>query len=305
VIAVGSISSARRMEEPPTRSSLGHASVGALREIISRAGLQSDDCVEKCELRERAAAAIDILDGLGPTPSSELPQTSTKQKVGVHARPDLKGHERPEFNNYARASRVVHHPSLLDEDEIASVHALAASIGPHQIDKAGKISWKTCYLNSGGRFGTDLPALKAKLIQAARDVDASNGWNVLRGVESSKLGVRVAEHHTVGVGGCLPWIHHRDWGSLVTIDVMLSAPGEFEGGTFQTSEVDGSLTAHTGFEYGDALFFISHKPHSACLCPRASNPRIATSSGSHMSYSAPTHARLKACTPASLPMKGA
>ena len=148
-------------------------------------------------------------------------------------------------------------------------------------------------------------ALKAKLIQAARDVDASNGWNVLRGVESSKLGVRVAEHHTVGVGGCLPWIHHRDWGSLVTIDVMLSAPGEYEGGTFQTSEVDGSLTAHTGFEYGDALFFISHKPHSACLCPRASNPRIATSSGSHMSYSAPTHARLKACTPASLPMKGA
>lgn len=261
------------MAEPePSESRLEGASVGALRAIIASAGLRSDDCVEKFELRERAAAAMKILDRSAPAPSSP-PQTTT-QTAGIHARPDLEGHERPEYNDFARASRVAHVPRLLDEKDIASVHALASAVGPHQINKAGKISWKTSYLNSGHRFNTHLPALKAKLIQAARDVDVSNGWNVLSGVESDKLGVRVAEHHTVSVGGCLPWIHHRDWGSLVTIDVMLSSPGDFEGGTFQTSAVDGSLTAHTGFEHGDALIFISHKPHSACLAGRRPLERV-------------------------------
>ena len=54
---------------------------------------------------------------------------------------------------------------------------------------------------------------------------------------------------------------HYDFGSVLTIDVMLSQPGaDFKGGAFQTPEADGSVRAHR-FEYGDALVFVSHKPH--------------------------------------------
>ena len=246
---------------------IASASVGSLKKYIARAGLQSSDCIEKNELTTRAQAAWMLLrsvDGLNELASAAAPRSSDRSSgaAGIHCRPDLKGTEHPAYNDFARASRVQHVEGLLTDDEILSVHALADTVGPHQVNKAGKLNWKTSYLNSMHHFSTHLPALKAKLIQAARDVDARSGWNVLSGVESSKLGVRVAEHHTVGVGGCLPWIHHRDIGSLVTIDVMLSAPEDFEGGRFQTSEVDGTLTSHTGFEHGDALFFISHKPHN-------------------------------------------
>ena len=52
------------------------------------------------------------------------------------------------------------------------MRALADEIGPHQVNKAGKTNWKTCYLNGGHRFSTALPGLKARLIAAARRVDA-------------------------------------------------------------------------------------------------------------------------------------
>eukprot|EP00971_Amphidinium_carterae_P049469 974424-Amphidinium_carterae.1 len=43
---------------------------------------------------------------------------------------------------------------------------------------------------------------------------------------------------------------------------MLSSPGvDFEGGEFCTMESDGSYVEHT-FNCGDAMLFLSHKPHS-------------------------------------------
>ena len=42
--------------------------------------------------------------------------------------------------------------------------------------------------------------------------------------------------------------------------VMLSGRSEYEGGTFQTLEADGELLPHE-FDQGDALVFVSHKPH--------------------------------------------
>jgi hypothetical protein len=54
---------------------------------------------------------------------------------------------------------------------------------------------------------------------------------------------------------------HCDYGSLVTIDLMLSDTSEFDGGMFETLEPDGTLLAHP-FERGDALVLLSHKWHS-------------------------------------------
>ena len=53
---------------------------------------------------------------------------------------------------------------------------------------------------------------------------------------------------------------HCDGGSLVTLDIMFSAPGDFQGGTFVTPEYDGILAKHS-FEQGDLIVFPSHKYH--------------------------------------------
>ena len=54
---------------------------------------------------------------------------------------------------------------------------------------------------------------------------------------------------------------HYDSGSTVTIDIMLSNPGsDYQGGNFQTLELDGELRQYQ-FEEGDALVFVSHKYH--------------------------------------------
>ena len=58
---------------------------------------------------------------------------------------------------------------------------------------------------------------------------------------------------------------------MVTIDVMLSTHGDFEGGEFQTLEADGSMRSYD-FEQGDALVFVSHKPH--CVQPVLRGRRI-------------------------------
>mgnify|MGYP002632737795 CR=1 FL=1 len=81
---------------------------------------------------------------------------------------------------------------------------------------------------------------------------------------------RCVEYHVVEPGGSLPFVHHYDHGSLITIDVMLSHSDEFEGGQFQTLETDGTMVTHA-FEQGDALIFVSHKPH--CVQPVKSGRR--------------------------------
>jgi hypothetical protein len=69
----------------------------------------------------------------------------------------------------------------------------------------------------------------------------------------------------------LPWTHHYDAGSLVTIDAMLSSTDDFEGGAFQTLEPDGELKKHT-FEIGDVMVFQSHKYH--CTLRRIELPLL-------------------------------
>ena len=155
----------------------------------------------------------------------------------------------------AQATRVVRVRNLLSDDELASVHALASDsrLGIEEKRKG----WRTTYLSTDGAFARELPALKAKLIAAARDVDARERWNLLG---TRDYVPRVVEYHVVEPGGSLPHVDHYDAGSLVTIDVMLSDASDFEGAAFQTLEADGTLRPHA-FDRGDAVIFQSHKPH--------------------------------------------
>eukprot|EP00928_Gymnodinium_smaydae_P028499 TRINITY_DN21718_c0_g2_i2.p1 TRINITY_DN21718_c0_g2~~TRINITY_DN21718_c0_g2_i2.p1 ORF type:complete len:751 (+),score=177.28 TRINITY_DN21718_c0_g2_i2:153-2405(+) len=164
-------------------------------------------------------------------------------------------------------------PGLFSEADVAAVRELSESLAAREHRKhASESQWRTRYLHAAGVFRDRLPALLERLESAAVGVDERCGWGLLRGFDVSKLRPRVIEHHIVGPGGALPDPTHFDGGSVLTIDVMLSRPGEdFEGGTFCTAEApDGRLQSHA-FGLGDALVFASHKPH--CVQPVRSGRR--------------------------------
>ena len=182
----------------------------------------------------------------------------------------------------AQRTVAVRVPSLLSTAEVAQLFEVYSAVR----DKCGLVAnkhgntntyggdlasgsndWTTTFLQTDGHFAAMLPWLRTKLIDAAIAVDRDQGWGLLDrpGVP---FAVRVAEVHTVGVGGALPDVDHFDHGSLVTIDVMLSdsAGGAFEGGVLSTVESDGeTLRPAAPFEMGDATVFVSHKHH--CVTP--------------------------------------
>ena len=115
-----------------------------------------------------------------------------------------------------------------------------------------------------------MPALHDRLLRAAREADRDH-WRGAADADRPDVGVlddramvalRSAEYHDVRgkAESALPMHLHGDYGSLVTIDLMLSHSSEYEGGVLQTMEADGNLLDHT-FEQGDALIFLSHKEH--------------------------------------------
>ena len=172
----------------------------------------------------------------------------------------------------AQTTNVVRVPKLLSSDEIDALHQVHARLKP-KLGSAGRTSgnqaaayrqgsWETTYLSTDGHFGREMPELRERLIAAARTVDDAN-WQVLRRAKHEVL-PRCVEYHQVEANGSLPFQHHHDAGSWITIDVMLSDASDFEGGEFSTLECDGTLQQHT-FDKGDALIFVSHKFH--CVAP--------------------------------------
>lgn len=53
------------------------------------------------------------------------------------------------------------------------------------------------------------------------------------------LSIRSVEYHTVLEDGGVAMAQHADYGSLVTVDLLLSDTDAFQGGRFQTLESDG------------------------------------------------------------------
>lgn len=164
----------------------------------------------------------------------------------------------------AQQSVVVRVPAVLSDEEIAAVFALATDLpSSHSYP-----NHDTCILSSAGAFAAALPELRQKLMDVARRVDAEQQWHLLEAVaaageSSQNVTPRVVEMHTARphtVPAALLDEDHYDMGSLITVDVMLSPHGSFEGGAFETLEEDGENQRHR-FERGDALVFVSHKYH--------------------------------------------
>ena len=166
----------------------------------------------------------------------------------------------------AQKSRVVRVKKLLSDDEIQELLECSASLrnscGVNKRDKHGFVQmdgpWDTTYLHTDDQFGQAMPHLKKKILDAVQAADKAE-WGLLEGKEH--VTVRVIEHHKVSKGGGLLQKDHIDYGSLLTLDVMLSDPGDFEGGVFHTVEADGTVQPHE-FAKGDMMLFQSHKYHA-------------------------------------------
>ena len=179
----------------------------------------------------------------------------------------------------AQPLSVVRVRNFFSEDDIRKIFALKAShaaalgtTGRTEGNYAAAYragAWETCYLSTDGLFKSELPQLRTRLLELAYEVDAKHEWHVLSRATEPVV-PRCVELHAVERGGSLPYPEHYDSGSLVTIDVMLSSPGDFEGGQFSTLEADGTMARHP-FEKGDALVFVSHKFH--CVAPVTAGTR--------------------------------
>ncbi|KAG8470340.1 hypothetical protein KFE25_008761 [Diacronema lutheri] len=160
--------------------------------------------------------------------------------------------------------------ALLSPAEIAELHRVATELScPAATEYRGgrgdgSTAWRVLYVHAGGAFQARLPATHAKLRAAAVEADHAGGWGILSGLAPSQWAVRCAEYHTMARSPGLSDPSHFDEGSLVTVDVMLSRPGvDHDGGAFCTRESDGTdrIWGRGSWDQGDALVFVSHKPH--------------------------------------------
>ena len=148
----------------------------------------------------------------------------------------------PRLINLADAQNtpVVRVPGFLQPDEIEALSAaaaqVAASAGEQDIHKrqgAPEGSWSTVFFNH--QLVELLPEIHERLFAAAREADAEH-WRLLDD-ERHELAMRCVEYHSVTKGGGIPMDKHHDFGSLLTLDVMLSEPDvDYEGGEFGTLE---------------------------------------------------------------------
>ncbi|KAJ1627001.1 hypothetical protein T492DRAFT_596211 [Pavlovales sp. CCMP2436] len=180
-------------------------------------------------------------------------------RTPLHAVPDAE----------AEASEVLKIDGLLSAEEVRAVLACTSEADPsavfdrsswsaHLADEAREPHWQVVFLQADHVLQRRLPLIARKLRDAALSADAAH-WNATLGL-GSQLGIRCAELHRQSRGGGLPDPEHRDHGSLITIDVMLSDIGSFEGGSFTTFDADGRRVHHN-FPTGSALVFLSLKRH--------------------------------------------
>lgn len=169
----------------------------------------------------------------------------------------------------AQQSDVVRIPKFLSDDEVEAIHTTALAVGDetkthdlHRRQGAPEGTWLTVFLNH--RLELLLPNIHQRMMDAAREADQVH-WQLLDD-SRHEINLRVAEYHRVSPGGGIPMKKHHDYGSLLTMDLMLSDGdgADFDGGNFQTLEPDGTLTSHR-FERGDLLIFQAHKYH--CVSP--------------------------------------
>jgi hypothetical protein len=170
----------------------------------------------------------------------------------------------------AQNTCVVRLKKFLSEYDIQQIHSVAKQ--ELEITKALSLrkarsnstalqchtdAWRVLYLQHNNIFQRKLPELRERILNKIREVDRDN-WSLIDNVKH--VNIRVVEYHQMDEFGELADPKHYDLNSLLTMDMMLSDECDFEGGQFQTEESDGSLKQYS-FEKGDALVFVSHKPH--------------------------------------------
>ena len=157
----------------------------------------------------------------------------------------------------AQKTAVVPIPGLLNAEEVEAVRKLASEI--EHLPPAHH-SHTVKFLHGERRFQRCLPRIFDKLLEAVTN-NALHTFCVCEANDAPPR-VRVIEYHEYSQGGNLKEPEHYDEGSLITIDVRLSHPGDFEGGEFRTLECNGEMRSWPLAEVGDALLFLSHKYHS-------------------------------------------
>jgi len=231
-------------------------------QVKLQTAIREEDYAAAASLRDQIAG----LTGSTPLPMRAAPPMSPTKSSNPLARARLELPPKLPDVEAARATSVVRRAGFLSDAEMEAVHAAAAQV---RAEKGSASDRKNCFerqVREGGRtvFVNErlwqlLPDIFERMVEAAREADRELWGGVLEG--RRQIALRSAEYHTVLAEGGLPMPVHHDYGSLVTVDLMLSDTSEFEGGCFQTLETDGELLTHD-FERGDALFFLSHKDHA-------------------------------------------
>ena len=245
------------------RLSAGDEGVARLRAEMD-AAVDAEDYAAAARLRDQIES--NIAARRTPTPperSAVKPSPSLTQRA-----------ESPWLISEADAQRtaVRRLPRFLSDADIESIHAAAVTARAAAAAAGFKVSatyerqvregGRTVWLNH--RVLELLPDLHARMVEAARAADRELWGGVLD--DRVALNLRSSEYHVVVHDAedserNIPMPVHADYGSLVTINLMLSDRSEYEGGVFQTLEADGMLLPHT-FERGDALLLLSHKWHT-------------------------------------------
>jgi len=143
-------------------------------------------------------------------------------------------------------------PSLFDlPDDPGGFHA-SAEMALH-----GLKEHRVFYLHSCSDLTTEacgLPRIEEKLVSAMK---AHDHWRLLK---ERDVNVRSFEYHVYSTGGSVLDPQHRDDGSLLTLSILLSLPGDFTGGEFVTWQGDQRI--EHALAQGDGILFASEKRHN-------------------------------------------
>ena len=177
--------------------------------------------------------------------------------------PPLNTQLQPEFVEAGRQEPLLL-PSFLSKSEILQVLGVADSMSEVEFCSVGRsvVGHDVAYseshvalnLHRDGAFVTALPALMSKIVEGMRS--QPDHWCD----PAMALNVRCVEYHTYHAGDGLMTDGHKDYGSVLSMSILLSQPNADGGGQLMTWK-DGAQVAHA-MGRGDALLFPSLKTHN-------------------------------------------